>query len=200
MRIIFFDRLSEKSLKIIYKILGVFVFIVGGALALAFVVVSSRLYFYPLKYKQEIVRFADEFNIDEALVFAFVRVESGFNPNAQSEVGAKGLMQITDKTGEYIAQKLGVESYDLFDENTSLKFGCYYIRYLLDKFEAVDTAIVAYNAGEGNVREWLSDSRYSEDGINLKVIPYSETREYLKKIKKSFSKYKNYYKNSLDKR
>ncbi len=200
MRGIFVKEQNQRALKIVYRTLGVFITICCAIICCLFLAFSARAYFYPIKYKTEIIKSADEFKLDRALVFAMVRVESRFNPNAKSDAGAKGLMQITDKTGEYIAEKLGVKEYDLFDKEISLRFGCYYIRYLLDKFEVLDTALAAYNAGEGNVKEWLKDNRYSDDGLSLKYVPYAETREYIKKIQRSFEKYKNYYKNSLDKR
>jgi len=88
---------------------------------------------------------------------------------------------------------LEVNTFDLFNEDDNVRFGCYYIRYLIDRFENVQTSICAYNAGEGRVREWLGNSEYSEDGKTLIVIPYEETREYTQKILKTFSKYEKLY-------
>ena len=109
-------------------------------------------------------------------------------------------MQITPKTGEYIAKLSGAKKYDLLDAETNISFGCYYLSYLYDKFDKIETVICAYNAGEGNVSEWLKNEEYSNDGESLRVVPYSETREYIKKIKKTFEKYKKLYGNILDKR
>lgn len=154
---------------------------------------------YPLKYKEEICYYADYYNLDRALIFSLIKAESNFDKNAVSNAGAIGLMQITEKTGEYIASKLSVDSYNLTNENDNINFGCYYIKYLLDKFKNVQTALVAYNAGEGKVIKWLSDKNLSDDGVWLKTIPYQETRGYIEKINKNFSKYKELYKNFLDK-
>ena len=87
-----------------------------------------------------------------------------------------------------------------YQVSDNLDFGCYYIRYLLDKFCVLETALCAYNAGEGRVSSWLKDGRYSLDGITLYEIPFSETKAYLSKIKESLSKYKKLYGNLLDKR
>lgn len=196
----FLERINDKTLKIIYRVLGYFVIVSALIMSLAFLSFGAKRYYYPLRYKTEIVEQAVEFNLDVALVFAVVRVESRFNSRAESQAGAKGLMQITDGTGEYIAQKLKVNEYDLFDVETNLRFGCYYLKYLIDRFNNVETALAAYNAGEGNVAKWLLDSMYSDDKVTLKLVPYPETREYIKKIQKSFEKYKKLYGKTLDKR
>ncbi len=196
----FLERINDKTLKIIYRALSYFVIVSALIMSLAFLSFGAKRYYYPLRYKKQIVEQAVEFNLDVALVFAVVRVESRFNSMAESQAGAKGLMQITDGTGEYIAQKLNVDEYDLFDVETNLRFGCYYLKYLIDRFNNVETALVAYNAGEGNVAKWLLDNRYSDDKVTLKLVPYPETREYIKKIQKSFEKYKKLYGKTLDKR
>ena len=159
----------------------------------------KRRYLYPLDYKETIVEYADYYGINRALVFAMVKSESSFNKKAVSSKGAKGLMQITDKTAEYIAKKLGVEEYDLFDEKTNVNFGCYYIKYLYVRFKDIETALVAYNAGEGNVSLWLTNEEYSKDGKTLLNIPFNESREYLQKIKLNFENYKKLYGKLLDK-
>ena len=159
----------------------------------------SRKYFYPLSYKEIICKYADEYRLDRELVFSVVKVESGFDKNAVSSAGAMGLMQITEKTGAYIAERLCVTKYDLFDAENNLRFGCYYLRYLISRFEVLETALCAYNAGEGRVDEWLDDTAYSSDGKTLNLIPFKETQEYIVKIKKTFSKYKKLYGNILDK-
>lgn len=159
----------------------------------------ERYYLYPIKYENEVISNARLFGVDSALVFATVNVESRFNKDAVSNRGAKGLMQLTDSTASSIAIKLGVKEYDIFDVNTNLKFGCYYLKYLISKFNNVKTAITAYNAGEGNVSFWLTKKEYSKDGKNLDYIAFPETREYINKIEKSLIKYKKLYGKVLDK-
>lgn len=159
----------------------------------------ERNFLYPLKYEQEIIFCADKYGVDRTLIFAMVRVESSFNPKAKSVKGATGLMQITSQTAEYIASITGAKEYDLTNVKDNLNFGCYYIRYLIKRFGVLETAICAYNAGEGNVKKWLTDANYSSDGKTLKSIPFNETREYLKKIYKTYKKYRKLYGNILDK-
>ena len=155
---------------------------------------------YPLEYKEEIIFSADNYGLDRALIFAVVKTESSFDSSATSEKGAKGLMQITDNTGRYIAQLLNVKEYNLYDVKTNLNFGCYYMHRLIKRFKNLDTAIIAFNAGEGNVSTWLKNPEYSKDGLTLKKVPFNESKEYIKKIKENFSKYKKLYGNILDKR
>ena len=158
-----------------------------------------KRYEYPLKYKEEIFSISNTFGLDSALIFSMIKTESSFNEKAQSKKGAKGLMQLLDSTAKFIAEMQGVERYDIFDVKTNLSFGCCYLKYLSKKFSNLKTAIVAYNAGEGNVTEWLANKEYSKDGRNLTKIPFRESREYLEKIEKSLSNYKILYKNILDK-
>ena len=108
-------------------------------------------------------------------------------------------MQITDKTAEYIAKKLGATNYDIFNVDTNVNFGCFYLKYLYNRFNNMKTALVAYNAGEGNVALWLMYKSLSDDGKTLKEIPFLESREYLNKIEQNFAKYKKLYINILDK-
>ncbi len=159
----------------------------------------NKMCVYPLKYKEIVFKYADYYGLERALVFAVIKTESSFNKNAVSTAGAIGLMQITKTTGEYIAQKLGAKKYDLSDAKDNVNFGCYYIKYLFEKFVDIDTALIAYNAGEGNVLLWLKDKNLTEDGKRLNKIPFKESREYISKIHKNFEKYKKLYKKILDK-
>ena len=159
----------------------------------------EKKYIYPMKYKEEVVLYAEEFSLNPKLVFSVIKTESGFREDAVSEKGAKGLMQIIDGTASYIAKLLGEKEYDIFSPSTNIRFGCFYLRLLIDKFTVEKTALCAYNAGEGNVNKWLNNKGYSTDGVNLTLIPYRETEEYIKKIYKSYAKYEKLYGNILDK-
>lgn len=181
------------------KIYGVFIFLLVVALGIIAFLYIERKILYPLKYKEEVLYYSNEFSLSPYLVFATIKVESSFSPTAKSSKGASGLMQITDKTARYIAVMLGEDSFDLFDPETNIRYGCRYLRYLLDKFNDDVAAICAYNAGEGNVLTWLKNNEYSTDGKTLSVIPFSETNSYLKKIYQSLEKYRKLYENILDK-
>ena len=158
-----------------------------------------KTYVYPLKYREEIFLYSENYNLDKALVFSVVKVESDFREKAVSSKGAKGLMQITDKTANYIALLKKDSDFDMLKSKQNIEYGCYYLRYLMDKFSDTKTALVAYNAGEGKVKTWLKDKQYSSNGITLDYIEYTETREYVEKIEKTFKIYKKLYGNLLDK-
>lgn len=155
---------------------------------------------YPLTYRDYVLSSAEEFNLNAALIFAIIKTESSFISDAVSPKGAKGLMQLTDETGAYVAKMLNETNYNLFDAQTNIRFGCKYLRYLINVFGITKTAITAYNAGEGNVKNWLKDKRFSNDKTTLFAIPFSETEAYLKKIYKTFRKYEKIYGKLLDKK
>ena len=135
------------------------------------------------KFERKVEKLASENLIDKHLILAIIKTESNFNPLAVSKKGAVGLMQIMPSTAEFISSELlnDVE-YDITSVEDNLLFGIVYFKYLLDKFLVEDYAIIAYNAGEGNVNTWL------ENGGN---IPFLETRNYLKKVKRRKSLYKS---------
>ena len=142
--------------------------------------------YLPLRHGELIDRYAAEYDLPASLVAAVIRTESSFRANAKSKKGAMGLMQLTPETFWWLQFKLREpEEPDLdvlFDPETNIRYGCYNLSLLFDEFEDERTALAAYNAGRGRVRRWLADSRYSDDGVTLKLIPYSETDQYIKKI------------------
>lgn len=163
------------------------------------VILIEKKLLYPLKFKNEIITHCEKFDLDPLLICAIINTESSFNPSAKSKKGANGLMQLTDDTAKYISEMTNISDYDLLSPDTNIYFGCFYLRYLLNKFKNQKTALAAYNAGEGNVKLWLNNPEYSNDKSTLSLIPFPETREYLKKIYKSLEKYRKLYGNLLDK-
>lgn len=153
-------------------------------------------YFYPIKYKEEIIVFAEENEIDGALIASLVNVESGYKEKAKSNKGAVGLMQLMPTTAEWLAGKMNLEYSEekLLDAEYNLRIGSYYLAYLIKYFENEKLGICAYNAGQGNVQAWLKDVKLSPDGKTLKVIPYKETENYLNRVLKNYHYYKIRYK------
>ena len=113
-------------------------------------------------------------DVDASLVMAVVKTESDFNPLALSPRGAVGLMQLMPETAEWIAKKENIVSRNLFDSETNLMLGTAYLKYLMERFGSETLAVIAYNAGEGNLKRWISEGR--------EEIPFAETRFYLKKV------------------
>ena len=150
---------------------------------------------YPRGYSDIVEAKAEEYNVDKALLYALIETESGFDENAVSAVGAKGLTQITPDTFDWLQMKKG-ESYsenDLFVPEISIDYGAFFISILIDEFGDTKTALAAYHAGRGKVNEWLADPRISPDGVVLENIPYEDTAGYVKRVMKNTEKYKNIY-------
>ncbi len=189
-------RREKTAIKILSIILACFY--VAGAILLSLILIE-RTFFYPVKYYEEVSKYSKAYNIRPEIILSVIKVESSFKRKAVSEKGAKGLMQITDSTAEFIAKRLDESDYDIFSAETNIKFGSYYLSYLLTRFSNDEVALCAYNAGEGTVSSWLNDKRYSNDQKTLTKIPYPETANYLRRIKKCLKKYLKYYGYILDK-
>ena len=144
---------------------------------------------YPVAYSEYIYKYADEYDLDPYLVMAVIKVESNFVPEAHSNY-AGGLMQLTEETAQWNADQMGITYYDYMDPETNIKLGCHYLNHLIEHYDNLDTALAAYNGGMGNVHEWLSDSRYSDDGKTLKDIPFPETKNYVIKVNDAWTHYK----------
>ena len=150
---------------------------------------------YPRQYVDLVEDNAEEFEVDTALLYALIKTESGFDKNAVSSVGAKGLTQITPDTFSWLQTKTGEEYEEdkLFEPEISVYYGAYFLDMLLQEFDNVETALAAYHAGRGKVNEWLADPRISPDGVVLENIPYEDTAGYVKRVKKITEKYKKIY-------
>jgi soluble lytic murein transglycosylase len=114
-----------------------------------------------------------------------MRQESRFVNVAKSGVGAAGLMQIMPATGRWIAQRLGIKGFNtrsLSEPEVNIKFGTYYLRHVQDSLDGQPVlATAAYNAGPRRAQRWR-DSKPMESAIYIESIPFSETREYVKKV------------------
>ncbi|MBO7311015.1 MAG: lytic transglycosylase domain-containing protein [Clostridia bacterium] len=153
---------------------------------------------HPNTYLEYVRQYAYEYNIPEPVIFAMIKVESDFDPQAESYAGACGLMQIMPKTFEWLTsdEHLGehLHKNEIFDAEVNIRYGTYYLNYLYLKFDRnLDTALAAYNAGEGNVAKWLEDEEYSDGKGNLIKIPFEETEKYVKKVNNEIDAYKKYY-------
>lgn len=155
---------------------------------------------HKVRYEEHIRYYAAVNNIDPAFVAAVIRRESDYDPLAVSSVGARGLMQIMPDTGEWLAGKVDVYDYtpeSLFDPETNIKMGCWYLGYLSRKFSGDPITIAcAYHAGQGNVEDhWLP--KYSANGksLTLDEIPMDDTKYYARKVLEAYAIYQqNHYK------
>lgn len=137
--------------------------------------------------------YSKEYGLDDSLVYSVIKVESKFNKKAVSKRNAKGLMQISEITQNWAQEELGLENIDIFDPETNIKIGCWYLNKLFKEFNDLDLVITAYNGGSGNVSKWLKNDAYSIDGNKLHEIPFEETKNYLEKVKENYRVYKALY-------
>lgn len=152
---------------------------------------------YPVKYEELVEKYAYENEVDKFLIYAIIKTESDFKPDAESNLGARGLMQIMEPTFEWIRYRFGDSddlSYDtMYETEQNIRYGTYLIAYLIDYFDSTELAVCAYHAGIGNVESWLENPEYSSDGTTLDVIPISDTEYYLEKVTKALNIYHNLY-------
>ena len=112
---------------------------------------------YPLRYEQIVVGHAENYHLDPQLVAAVIYQESKFDADAVSASGAVGLMQLLPETGQGIADRTGGNSWqpeDLTNPELNIRYGSWYLRHLLDKYDDEELALAAYNAGQTNVDRW----------------------------------------------
>lgn len=142
---------------------------------------------FPIKHKALIVKYSEQFDLSPELVSSIIKTESGFDSDAVSEMGAVGLMQILPSTATEIAGKLGINTYDLYNPEDNIKFGCYYLKYLLNYYKGdIVYSLCAYNAGLNNVSYW-------DFGGDVDKVPISQTKNYVKKVLRNQKIYKLYY-------
>lgn len=152
---------------------------------------------YPIKYSDYIYKYSKEYGLDPYLVAAVIKTESNYNTNAESAQKARGLMQITGTTGEWISSGMKITDFSndkLFEPEYNIKMGCWYLNDLEKEFYGnTDLVLAAYNGGRGNVNKWLKNSDNSTDGRSLKYIPFKETDKYVKKVKTMYNIYIRLY-------
>lgn len=128
---------------------------------------------------------AQERALDVAYVYGLVRQESRFITDARSHVGATGLMQIMPATARWTAKKIGLKPFDvsmLEQQSVNLTLGTAYLKLVLDDFEgSMALAAAGYNAGPSRPRTWRNGPRL-DAAIWAENIPFSETRDYVKKV------------------
>ena len=153
---------------------------------------------YPKYYVEDINNKANEYSLSPYLVMSLMKEESYFNPNATSSSNAQGLMQLMPATAGYIAEKYSLSkdlAKDLYNSDANITLGCAYLNYLDKYFDENDLlSIIAYNAGNGSVKKWLDTLKYSDYDEFIENIPYKESRNYVKKVYRSYWNYINIYK------
>lgn len=141
---------------------------------------------FPVTYTSQVHSNANLQQLDPALVFGLMRQESMLDKNAESPVGARGLMQIMPETGRQIARKLNEplqSASSLFEPETNIKYGTFYYKQMLNRFNGnFALAAAAYNAGPNRVDKWLPSGQWMPADIWIETIPFKETRKYVTSV------------------
>jgi soluble lytic murein transglycosylase len=152
--------------------------------------------FYPRAFRAAVERESRANKVPAAFVWAIMRRESAFRPDAASPADARGLMQIIPPTARAIAKALGdvAPAPDaLFAPETNIRYGAWYLARLWERFQHPALAAAAYNAGAPAVAEWLNGDRQVPLDLFVELIPYRETRGYVKQVLADFHLYEFLY-------
>ena len=153
---------------------------------------------YKLEYTEYVKKYANEYNVDEYLIYAIIKAESNFKQDAVSHRGAKGLMQLMYSTAEDIAKRINVNLNEdnILEPDININLGTKYISMLIQKYNNTNLALAAYNAGSGNVDGWIEKGTLKSDGTDIENVPFTETNNYVRKILRDYEIYKNIYEES----
>lgn len=146
---------------------------------------------YPLRYEQIVTGHAENYRLEPQLVAAVIYQESKFDADAVSSSGAVGLMQLLPATAQGIADRTGGSGWheqDLLDPELNIRYGSWYLRHLLDKYDDEQLALAAYNAGQTNVDRWRAQ------GVG---IQFAETRHYVERVQELKRTYAHAYADEL---
>jgi len=152
--------------------------------------------YLPMRYEKIIDKYSSEYNVSKELILALINRESMFRPNIISPAKAKGLMQMIDRTASQTARKVKIRlrRNDIYKPEINIRLGVAHLKELLDKYNGkIYLALAAYNAGSHRVKQWLEDfGNFTEEKF-IEMIPFSETRNYVKNILRNYFYYKYYY-------
>lgn len=149
---------------------------------------------YPNKYSEYVEKYSGQYGVDCNLVYAIIKQESNFKSDVNSSKGAVGLMQLMESTALEVAEKLKCNNVDLHNPEVNIMLGIKHFADLLQKYDNNEKmAIIAYNAGMGNVDNWIGNGIIDENGTNLENVPYKETNMYLRKVLKNYEIYSKLY-------
>lgn len=152
---------------------------------------------YKKEYSESVTKYAKEYNVDENLIYAVIKAESNFKPNAKSNKEAVGLMQLMKDTAKEVAKKINIQVLDeefeekLLEPDLNVNLGTKYLSILIEQYQNIEIAVTAYNAGIGTVNNWIEKGIIKQDGSDVENIPYKETNNYVRKILRDYKIYSN---------
>lgn len=145
---------------------------------------------YPLPYVQLIQKWSQQRSLNPLLVTALIRQESRFEPDIRSVAGATGLMQLIPETASWVAPQVNLKRYALTQPQDNVNLGTWYLDYTHRTYDNNSLlAVASYNAGPGNVAEWVQKQGLTDPDEFVEAIPFPETKGYVKAV---FENYWNY--------
>jgi len=153
-------------------------------------------FLYPLAYRDTVDAISKKYDIDPLMVFAVMREESMFDPDAKSIAGALGLMQLMPHTAYRLNGSLRLGEHNnskIYNIKNNIHLGIYYLSSLVKEFSSYAYALAAYNAGEENLRKWIQKGSHKSPDEFIEDIPYTETRNYVKRVITTFFQYKRLF-------
>ena len=164
---------------------------------------------FPVRYHDKVKKYSERAGIDPTFILSLIRQESVFNPRANSSAGAKGLMQLMKKTARQEARRISSAYISsarkrqlirkvrrrngLYDSETNIILGVHYLKRLLKRYKSVPLVLAAYNAGPAVVNRWMKTLSWKDPFYFIEMIPYNETRDYVKLILRNYFYYKTWY-------
>lgn len=150
---------------------------------------------FPMPFRSAVVQRASQIELDPAYVYGLIRQESRFIMDAQSSVGASGLMQVMPATARWTARRIGLSDFKphhITDRDTNIAIGTGYLKLVLESFDgSMPLAAAAYNAGPSRSRAWRGQDGdpMLEAAIWAENVPFNETRDYVKKVLSNTTNY-----------
>lgn len=145
---------------------------------------------FPLHYKEFIFKYCSEYEIEPAFAFGIIREESRYSPTIVSVANAIGLMQLIPNTANFIAKKINIDKYDLTEPEDNIKLGISYLKFLKDHyFKEKGFILAGYNAGQGRAKKWYNTYKDFSENLIYELIPIAETRNYIRKVLRSYYVY-----------
>ncbi len=155
---------------------------------------------FPRGYKDIVASYARKYGVDELLVYSVIREESRFQKDVVSPADAVGLMQLIPPTARTVANQIGISGFTtemLTIPRINIEMGIYYLKQVLDQFDGdVELALASYNAGPQRAADWKVDFYGLEKDEFIEEIPFKETRNYIRRILRSYGAYKAIYGNT----
>ncbi len=157
----------------------------------------QKKYLYPYPHQDVVEMYAAKFHVDSTLAASVILNESKFQNDVHSHRGAIGLMQLMPDTAKWISEQIDEPDFSvdqLHDPVTNIRYGVWYLSSLQDEFQGnAILMLAAYNAGRGNVQQWMLEYGWDMDFHDIEQIPYEETRAYVRSVLKNQIRYQELY-------